>query len=106
MIVVRLFSMVARIPGYHRISFRALKKLAGFCLAMGLLLSNLLLVSCTGLFGGGTPTPTARPTPSELALAQLHWCSKPSMLFSDDVAAPSTNPTTNANHTPAAKRTA
>src|SRR5260370_4146304 len=73
---------------------------------MGLLLSNLLLVSCTGLFGGGTPTPTARPTPSELALAQLHWCSKPSMLFSDDGAAPSPTPTTTATATPGAKPTA
>ena len=108
MIVVRLFSIVARIPGYHRISFRALKKLAGFCLAIGLLLSNLFLVSCTGLFGGGTPTPTARPTPSELALAQLHWCSKPSMVFRNEGAAPSPTPTTTTTATasPGAKPTA
>src|SRR5258707_9340213 len=106
MIVVRLFSIVARIPGYDRISFRALKKLAGFCLAMGLLLSNLLLVSCTGLFGGETPTPTARPTPSESALAQLHWCSKPSMVFRNEGAAPSPTPTTTATATPGAKPTA
>ena len=106
MIVVRLFSIVARLPGYHRISIRALKNLAGFCLAIGLLLSNLLLVSCTSLFGGGPPTPTARPTPSELALAQLHWCSKPSMVFSDGGAAPSPTPTTTAATTPGAKPTA
>ena len=104
MIVVRFFSVVAHIPGYHRISMRALKKLAGFCLAMGLLLSNLLLVSCTSFFGGGTPTPAARSTSSELALAQLHWCSKPSMVFRDEGAASSATLATTA--TPGAKPTA
>ena len=105
MTVVRLFSVVARIPGYQRISFRALKKLAGFCLAMGLLLSNLLLVSCTSLFGGATATPTAGPPPSEFALAQLHWCSKPSMVFRDEGAAPSPTPTTTATATATASAT-
>src|SRR5258708_35960234 len=73
---------------------------------MGLLLSNLLLVACTGLFGGETPTPTARPTPSESVLAQLHWCSKPSMVFRNEGAAPSPIPTTTATATAAATATA
>src|SRR5215472_5625254 len=106
MIVVRLFSLAARLPGSHLISFRALKKLAWFCLAMGLLVSNLLLASCTGLFGGGAATPAPKPTPSELALAQLRWCSKPSMVFRDEGAAPSPTPATTATTTPSATPTA
>ncbi len=48
-----------------------------------LLLSNLFLASCTSLFGGGSGLmPTA--TQSVLALSQLHWCGKPSMLFRNE----------------------
>src|SRR6266480_848923 len=62
-------------------------KFAWLFLAIVLLLSNGILASCTGLFGG-SPGPTATATPTELAIAQLHWCGKPSMLFRDEGAAP------------------
>src|SRR5437879_4684871 len=55
------------------------------CLSICLLLSSFLLVSCSGVsFGGGGSTPTARPTPSQLGLARLHWCDKPFILFRDE----------------------
>jgi hypothetical protein len=62
-------------------------KFAWLFLAIVLLLSNGILASCTGLFGG-SPGPTATATPTELAIAQLHWCGKPSMLFRDEGAVP------------------
>jgi hypothetical protein len=63
-------------------------------LAIFLLLSNVFLASCTGLFGGNSG-PASTATPSELAIARLHWCAKPSMLFRDEgvVATPTTTPT-------------
>jgi hypothetical protein len=69
------------------------KRLAWCCMATGLLLSNLMLASCSGLFGGSS-TPTATPTPSHLALTQLHWCGKPSMVFRDEGAVTPTPPPT------------
>jgi len=62
-------------------------KFAWLFLAIVLLLSNGILASCTGLFGG-SPGPTATATPTELAIAQLHWCGEPSMLFRDEGAVP------------------
>jgi hypothetical protein len=63
------------------------------CLAIVLLLANILLASCTGLVGGSTrPAPTA--TPSALEIAKLKWCMKPSMLFRDEEAVTPTATTT------------
>jgi len=73
------------------------------CLATILLLSNVFLASCTGLFEGNT-VPTATSTPSQLALMQLHWCGKPSMLFRDEGALPTSTAT--ATFTPGATATA
>jgi hypothetical protein len=55
-------------------------------LATFLILSNVFLAACASpfSFGGNQATSTATATPSELALAQLHWCGKPSMLFRDE----------------------
>ena len=74
-------------------------KLAWLLLASCLLLSNLFLASCTSSFGGSSSssTATATATPLELALAQLHWCGKPSMLFRDEGAV---TPTVTASSTP------
>lgn len=49
-----------------------------------LLMSSVLLASCSWLnFSGGSGvTPT--PTPSEATLAMLHWCGKPLMIFRDE----------------------
>jgi hypothetical protein len=55
------------------------------CLAVVLLLANILLASCTGL-SGGTAGPAATATPAELEIAKLQWCMKPSMLFRDEEA--------------------
>ena len=57
-----------------------------FFLATFLLLSNVFLAACSNpfSFGGSQSSPTTTATPSELALAQLHWCGKPSMLFRDE----------------------
>lgn len=57
----------------------------GLSLFMGLLLSSFFLVSCSGLnFGGGSSSsPTAKPTPSQVALSKLHWCNKPFIVFRD-----------------------
>ncbi len=74
----------------------SVKRSAWLCLAISALLSNLFLVSCTGLFGGSAE-PTTKPTPSELALAKLPWCSKPSMIFRDEGAM--TTPTTSVTAT-------
>ena len=87
MIVARFISKVARIsdcrPVKQRLGMRASKKLAWLCLTTGLLLSNILLTSCTGLFSGNsTSTPTA--TPAALTLAKIHWCGKPAMVFRDE----------------------
>ncbi len=75
------------------------------CLATILLLSNVFLASCTGLFGGNSG-PTATATPSQLALAQLHWCGKPSMVFRDEGAMPTSTATATATSTPGATATA
>ena len=80
----------------------SVKRSVWLCLAISALLSNLFLVSCTGLFGGG-PEPTPKPTPAELALAKLSWCSKPSMIFRDEGAA--TTPTTGVTATVGATAT-
>ncbi len=75
----------------------SLKRFIWLLLATILFLSNVFLASCTSSFGG-SPEPTATPTPSALAIAQLHWCGKPSMLFRDEGAA--VKPTATASSTP------
>jgi hypothetical protein len=107
MIVARFIAMVARISGCRlvkqRLGMRASKKLVWLCLTTGLLLSNLLLTSCTGLFSGNsTPAPTAAP--AALTLAKLHWCRKPAMVFRDEGAVPS--PTARTTATPGTTATA
>ncbi len=72
-------------------------KLAWLLLATCIMLSNLFLASCTVSVGGSSNSPTATTTPSELAIAQLHWCGKPSMLFRDEGAV---TPTMTASSTP------
>lgn len=70
-------------------------------MATCLLLSSFFLVSCSGpSFGGGTSSssPTAKPTPSQVPLAKLHWCNKPFVLFRDEHA---TVTGTSSNGTPA-----
>jgi hypothetical protein len=69
-----------------------------------LLLSIFLLASCTGLMGG-SPTPTPTATPSVLALSQLHWCGKPSMLFRDEGAITTPTITATLSQTPGATAT-
>ena len=76
MIVTRILSYLKHLPG----------RLTCLLLATFLLLSNLSLAACTTSisFGGSQGSSTATVTPSELAIAQLHWCGKPSMLFRDE----------------------
>ncbi len=62
--------------------------------ALALMLSSILLVSCSGLFGSSSPGVTATPTPSQLPLTKLAWCGKPSMVFRDEGATASTTVTT------------
>ena len=70
-----------------------------------LLLSSFFLVSCSGLnFLGGNTTPTAKPTPSQLALTKLRWCNKPFVVFRDEHA-PVTVTVTPGSGTPAASAT-
>lgn len=76
MFVSRILSHLKHSPGRCTCIF----------LAAILLLSNVFLAACSTSFsfGGGQATSTATATPSELALAQLHWCGKPSKLFRDE----------------------
>jgi hypothetical protein len=78
-------------------------RFAWLYLAVVLLLANILLVSCTGLFGGSS-RPAATATPSALETAKLHWCMKPSMLFRDEEAVTPTA-TATATTTPGATAT-
>ncbi len=95
MIVPRILSYLKHSPG----------RLACLLLATFLLLSNVFLAACTTSFsfGGSQGSSTATATPSELAIAQLHWCGKPSMLFRDEGAI---TPTVTASTTPVITSTA
>lgn len=70
-----------------------------------LLLFSFFLAACSGLnFGGiGNTTPTAKPTPSLVALTKLHWCNKPFIVFRDEHAPVTVTP---ASGTPTATVTA
>lgn len=65
--------------------FVARWRCAGLFVSMCLLLPGLFLVSCSGLSfsSGGSTTPTSKPTPSQIALTNLHWCNKPFIVFRD-----------------------
>jgi hypothetical protein len=93
MIVSRILSRLIHSP----------HKFVWLCLAIVLLQSNLFLASCTGLFGWN-PGPSQTAMQSELAVAQLHWCGKPSMLFRDEGAV-TPAPTTTTTSTPRATAT-
>jgi hypothetical protein len=49
-----------------------------------LLISSVLLISCSWLNFSGDVRVTPTPTPSEATLARLHWCGKPLMIFRDE----------------------
>ncbi len=53
-------------------------------LFIGFLMSNFFLVSCSVFSVGGSATPTAQSTPSQVALSKLHWCNKPFIVFRDE----------------------
>src|SRR6266700_4342018 len=96
MIVTRILSYLKHSPG----------RLICLLLATFLLLSNLFLAACTTSFsfGGSEGSSTSSATPCELAIAQLHWCGKPSMLFRDEGTV--LTPTTTATASPAPGATA
>lgn len=81
-------------------------------LAVLLPLVVILLASCTNPFGGnnGGTGKTPVPTATAPTLADLHWCSKPSMLFRDEGALPtataSATPTSASGTTPTATASA
>ncbi len=55
-------------------------------LSLLLVFSGVLLAACTGP-GGSLNSNGATATSKQVALAQLHWCSKPAMVFRDDASA-------------------
>ena len=76
-----------------------------------LLLSSLLFAACSGFGGGGPTSPTSTSTSSSQALAKLHWCNKPTLLFRDEhapvtITATSSTPTGTATATVTATTTA
>lgn len=68
-----------------------------------LVLMNIFLAACSTSLGGSTSSSTATPTPSDVPIAQLHWCGKKSMLFRDEGAV---TPTTTSSPTPGVTATA
>jgi hypothetical protein len=68
------------------LSFVARWRFAGLFVSTCLLLSSFFLLSCSGLNfsgGGGSTSPTSKPTSSQVALTNLHWCNKPFIVFRD-----------------------
>ncbi len=86
MFVSRIVSYVNHSPG----------RCACFLLTTCLLLSNVFLTACSPSISFGSSPGSSSPTTSssELTLAQLHWCGKPSMLFRDEGAVTPTATTT------------
>lgn len=70
------------------------------------LLAAVLLVSCSNPFSSSQAGPTATALPVNLPLAQLKWCSKPTMLFRDEGAAPTPTATATATATATTSPTA
>ena len=76
----------------------------GLCLSICLLVSSFILVSCSNVsLGAGGSGPKTTPTPSRVALSNLHWCNKSFIVFRDEHA-PVT--VTRASGTPAVTATA
>lgn len=73
-------------------------------LFIGFLLSSFFLVSCSGLSPGGSATPSAQPTSSQVALSKLRWCNKPFIVFRDEHA-PVTSTPGGSSSTPTATAT-
>lgn len=68
---------------------RAFWRYIWLCLSTWLLMSAFILTSCSGLGGGGGGgggilAPTSQTAPSQVALATLHWCNKPFIVFRDE----------------------
>jgi len=76
-----------------------------FFSAIALLLSGVLLVACSPSFSftGKQGSSSATDTLSRLAISQIHWCGKPSMLFRDEGAV---TPTATASAAPGVTATA
>ena len=57
-------------------------------LAMSMLLFSFFIAACSDSNPGGnsnaSPTATSSSSAAQVALAQLHWCGKPTMLFRDE----------------------
>jgi hypothetical protein len=75
------------------LTFIAYRRCALITIAGTILLSSVLFTACSGFGGNTTTTPTATPTAGSLALAKLHWCNKPSILFRDEHAPVTLTPT-------------
>lgn len=101
MIIPRFLSEVAYRPG----RLAGVRRCTWLFAALGLMLSSIFLASCTGLIGSGSPQATATATPSRLALAKLHWCGKPSMVFRDEGAPVTATASTTATTAPGATAT-
>src|SRR5579872_5617952 len=80
------------------------KRRALIIIAGTLLLSSFLFAACSGFGGGGPTSPTSTSTSSSQALAKLHWCNKPNLLFRDEHA-PVTVTTTSSTPTGTATAT-
>jgi hypothetical protein len=75
MIVSRLSAFVVHRPGWREWLF----------VAMSFVLAAFFLTSCSGLDLGDNPANTTEnPIAPQVALAQLHWCGKPVMIFRDE----------------------
>src|ERR1051326_5489420 len=48
------------------------------------LLIGILLISCSGVPGGGNTGSTGSPAAASVAIAKLRWCGKPMMVFRDE----------------------
>lgn len=66
------------------VTFIAYRRRASITIASTILLSSFLFAACSGFGGNATTTPTATSTAGSLALAKLHWCNRPSILFRDE----------------------
>src|SRR6266516_2540165 len=94
MVLYNIFSSLRRCLDGRRQQFflpsrRAFRLQAQWPILAGcVLLASAVLTSCSGLNLGGSPSPSptgkaATPTPTTTALARLHWCDKPLMVFRD-----------------------
>jgi len=63
-------------------------------LAMPFVLASFLLASCSDVkLAGNATNTTPGGTTSQVALAQLHWCGKPVIIFRDEGASPAASAT-------------